>query len=127
MIFSGPMVRALLDGRTFRTQDYKTYFRDDGTSEYECWKTLEPIIATFPTREEALAYATPLPVEVDWKARAEAAEVLVKVLTEAGWEAWNQACEIHDKPPPVKYMAPYGGLVKLHAALVAAAKEPRHE
>lgn len=37
------------------------------------------ILAAFPTREEALAYAPPLPVtalpgEVDWKARAEAAE-----------------------------------------------------
>ncbi len=46
-------------------------------------------------------------------------DLRVKALVEAAQEAWDQACANHDRPPPTKYMAPYGGLVKLHAALAA--------
>ena len=48
-------------------------------------------------------------------------------LADAAKATWDQACDNHDREPPVKYMAPYGGLVAIHTALAAynASKEPK--
>lgn len=53
---------------------------------------------------------------------AEAARVPeIAALIEAAKRVWNEACANHDKEPPTKYMAPYGGLVAVHNALRAIA------
>ena len=43
----------------------------------------------------------------------------VEALMEAARAAWDEACANHEKAPPIKYLAPYGGLVRLHTALAA--------
>lgn len=62
--------------------------------------------------------AIPLPTHADRLAAALAMPEIAR-LVEAARKTWDEACSNHDKPPPIKYMAPYGGLAALYDALAA--------
>lgn len=57
---------------------------------------------------------------------AQLAEVQAErdALIAAGERAWSESCENHAKEPPMKYMAPYGGLVSLRNAIDQIGSKP---
>jgi hypothetical protein len=67
-------------------------------------------------KEDALQYLSDAGQDAEKYA---ALHGVAKGLVDAAKQTWDQACANHDKEPPVKYLAPYGGIVSLKNALTA--------